>query len=196
LLVATKLGVADFETWARNELEGYEQAEPPNYRLVRGAPKVWNPYHGYQDLHCESPKFAENISVVPLNVSVDALEEGRGQSGGTWIVSYRPEREHSLMKSMSGTPLKPSLHISESAIRAVLGRIRTIVLQWSLTLEKQGVLGEGMTFSEKERSKATAIHIDTFIQGVSGSQIQVHSPGANQQLCSAQLARRIEGSPA
>jgi hypothetical protein len=49
--------------------------------------------------------------------------------------------------------MKPSLHLSESAIGSVLGRARTIVVQWSLTLERQGVLGEGMTFTEEERPR-------------------------------------------
>jgi hypothetical protein len=183
LVVATKLQVSDFEAWARSELEGYlDDGVPiPEYRKVRGAPKVWNPYHGCQDLQCETPKLAEKISLMPLGASVDALEEGRDKDGGTWMFSYPPELEHSLMNAMRGVKMKPSLHLSESAIRSVLGRKRTIVLQWSLTLERQGVLGEGMTFTPEERAQAAAVHIDTFIQGVSGSQIQVNSPGARQQ---------------
>ena len=184
LVVATKLQVSDFESWARSELEGYQDgsAPIPEYRKLHGAPKVWNPYHGYQDLQCETAKLAQIISSMPLGASVDALEEGRGKDGGTWMFTYPPELEHSLMNGMRGGPkLKPSLHLSESAIRSVLGRVRTIVLQWSLTLERQGVLGEGMTFTQEERAQAAAVHIDTFIQGVSDSQIQVNSPGARQQ---------------
>jgi hypothetical protein len=186
LVVATKLQVSDFESWARSELEGYQDGlvPIPEYRKVRGAPKVWNPYHGYQDLQCETPKLAEVISSMPLGASVDALEEGHGKEGGTWMFTYPPDLEHSLMNGMKGGPkLKPSIHLSESTIRSVLGRVRTIVLQWSLTLEKQGVLGAGMTFTqeERERAQAAGVHIDTFIQGVSGSQIQVNSPGARQQ---------------
>ncbi len=183
LVVATKLQVSDFESWARSELEGYqdEGVPVPAYRKLNGAPHVWNPYHGYQDLQCGSAKLAETISIMPLGASVDALEQGSRSSSGTWIFSYPPDKEHSLMNAMSGVKMKPSLHISESAIRGVLGRVRTIVLQWSLTLEQQGVLGEGMTFTQEERAQAAAVHIDTFIQGVSGSQIQVNSPGARQQ---------------
>jgi hypothetical protein len=194
LVVATKLQVSDFESWARSELEGYQDGSVPvpEYRKIHGAPKVWNPYHGYQDLQCASAKLAEKISLMPLGASIDALEEGRGKDGGTWMFSYPPDREHSLMNAMSGVKMKPSLHVSESTIRSVLGRVRTIVLQWSLTLEKQGVLGEGMTFTpdERARAQASAIHIDTLIHGVSGSQIQVNSPGARQQqgLSHEQLA--------
>jgi hypothetical protein len=184
LVVATKLQVSDFESWARSELEGYQDRSVPipEYRKVHGSPKVWNPYHGYEDLRCELPKMTEIISSMPLGASVDALEQGSGKDGGTWMFHYPPELEHSIMNGMRGGPMmKPSLHLSDMAIRSVLGRVRTIVLQWSLTLERRGVLGEGMTFTPTEREHASAVHIDTFIQGVSGSQIQVNSPGARQQ---------------
>jgi hypothetical protein len=92
---------------------------------------------------------------------------------------YNPHVEKVLMDAMQ-IPLKPSLHIAESTVRGIMGRVRTIVLEWSMKLEKRGVIGEGMTFSEKERKEAATIHVETLIQGVSGSQIQVHSPGAQQ----------------
>jgi AbiTii len=41
----------------------------------------------------------------------------------------------------------------KEAMRGVLGRIRTIVLEWSLKLEKAGVVGENMTFSPEERGR-------------------------------------------
>lgn len=185
LVVATKLQVADFEAWARAELEGYndDSVPIPAYRKISGAPKVWNPYHGYQDLNCGSAALAEKISNMPLAASIDALENDKGKAGGTWMFSYPPGREQSLMKAMNPPAMKPSLHISETVIRSVIGRVRTIVLQWSLTLEKQGVLGEGMTFTQEERKKAqSSVHIGTYISGVSGgAQIQVNSPGARQQ---------------
>jgi hypothetical protein len=184
LVVANKIGVADFETWARRELEGYGADETlPEYRTVHGAPKVFNPYHGaYQDLQCESAAFAKKISTMHLPMPIHNLEDHGSNPGGTWILSYAPESEHSLMKAMRGVRMKPSLHLSDSVIRTILDRVRTIVLQWALTLQRQGVIGEGMTFSENERSKASSIHIGTFIQGGAGSQqVQVNSPGASQQ---------------
>lgn len=192
LLVASKLGVTDFETWARHELEGYESADvpTPEYRRIRGTPKVWNPYHGYQDLRCGSPAMAQRISTMLLPYSVDQMESDINK-GGSYILSYSPEVESSLMEEMQPAPLKPGLHMSESYMRGILGRVRTIVLEWSLKLEKLGVIGEGMTFSDAERAQAATVHIETLIQDVTGSQIQVHSPGAQQQqtVTSTQLGQ-------
>ena len=180
LLVASKLGVPDFEAWVRHELEGYGQTPVPGYRVITGAPKVFNPYRGYQDLSTDDPDLAEEISTLHLNTPMDALEDTRKAStGARWMSVYNPHVEKVLMDAMQ-IPLKSSLHIAESTVRGIMGRVRTIVLEWSMKLEKRGVIGEGMTFSEKERKEAATIHVETLIQGVSGSQIQVHSPGAQQ----------------
>ena len=49
-----------------------------------------------------------------------------------------------------------------------------------MKLEKEGVLGEGMSFTPKERAVAATINIDNFVQGVTDSQIQIGSPRAQQ----------------
>ena len=93
------------------------------------------------------------------------------------------------MKAMK-IAMKPHLQLGESAVRAILGQVRTIVLEWSLTLEKRDVVGEDMTFSANERQQASAVHIGTFIQNVADSQLQVNSPGAiiQQDVTVEQLA--------
>ena len=45
-------------------------------------------------------------------------------------------------------------HIGSNAIAGVLDAVRNMVLDWSLKLEKEGILGEGLTFSEIEQRKA------------------------------------------
>lgn len=47
-LVARKLKLQEFEDWINNELNGYKDLEKiPDYRLLRGEIKAWNPYRGY-----------------------------------------------------------------------------------------------------------------------------------------------------
>jgi hypothetical protein len=179
LVVASKLGVSDFETWARYELDGYGTEIPvPEYRYIRGSPKCFNPYHGWQDIRFGSPKFADKVSTMHMNSGVDSLEDGQ-MDGGLFIISYNPQAEHDMMTYMT-PPMKPALHVSMSAMRGMLGRIRTIVLEWTMKLEKLDVVGKGMTFSTEERAQAASVHIETLIQQVTGSQIQVNSPGARQ----------------
>jgi hypothetical protein len=181
LVVASKLGVSDFETWARKELEGYNPEEVPEYRRVRGSPVVWNTYRKqHEHLRFSTPAGTDRLSTMRLPYSVDELEEPKSRKPGDLMLTYSAAVEHELMSNMQ-FPSKPSLKVPESAVRGILGRVRTIVLEWAIKLDKLGVVGKGMTFSETERQQASSVHIDTFIQGITGSQIQVNSPGATQQ---------------
>lgn len=45
LLVAKKLKI---KKWCENELEGYDKENVPDYRVIKGQLKVFNPYHWLQ----------------------------------------------------------------------------------------------------------------------------------------------------
>jgi hypothetical protein len=78
------------------------------------------------------------------------------------------------MRRMSGEPLEPVLHISRSQIQGILDAVRTIILEWSLKLEKDGILGQGMTFTQEEKKKAADViyNVNNFYGNVTGTQIQ------------------------
>lgn len=181
IAAAGKLRVQEFEDWARMELEGFGENPVPPYRRLKGQVMVWNPYRGYQPLEFSDSEFAAKMSEMHMNMAVDELEAfvaGKGEGG--IAVSYRPSLEQQLMDGMD-PPLKPSVHFPAPLIKGILGRVRTIVLDWALKLEKQGVLGENMTFSVAERVTASTINIETLIQGTANSQIQVRSVNSTQQ---------------
>ena len=55
-------------------------------------------------------------------------------------------------------------------LATVIDAVRTMILNWSLKLEEEGILGEGLSFSEEEKQKAatsTQIRIENF-QGILG----------------------------
>jgi hypothetical protein len=60
--------------------------------------------------------------------------------------------------------------------------IRKIVLDWSLQLEEDGIVGEGLSFSPKEKQLAATqnYHIGTFIGTMSNSQLQQHTQDSTQ----------------
>src|SRR3546814_4415808 len=62
------------------------------------------------------------------------------------------------------------LVIGRNQLAAIVDSVRTKVLDWSLALEQEGILGDGLSFSEREKSIATtqSIRIENF-QGVIGS---------------------------
>lgn len=64
------------------------------------------------------------------------------------------------------SPVEVSLFLSEGSLWAVVETVRNLVLNWSLELEKAGILGEGMTFTAKEKAEAGAVTQQYFIQNL------------------------------
>ncbi len=143
LVVAKKLGLADFYKWVSKEIEGYKVGEDvPDYRMVHGAIKAWNPYIGWIDVVMEDPKVKEILS-----------------------------------------GLKSVLHVSAATFKGITDRARDIVLNWCLELEAKGVLGEGMTFSEKEKKTASEANYHVHYHGnVGTSQIQQGTIDSSQTI--------------
>jgi len=82
--------------------------------------------------------------------------------------------------------LRPSLNVGASQFRRILDAVRKIVLEWSLKLEADGILGDGMTFSGEEKARAkeksVTYHIKNYIHGTfDHSQVQVEAVASTQQ---------------
>ena len=55
-LIATKLDQKDALVWIDKELDGYMDGvtkDVPEYRMIGGQPKGYNPYHGWQTIQFE-----------------------------------------------------------------------------------------------------------------------------------------------
>jgi AbiTii len=57
-------------------------------------------------------------------------------------------------------------------LKGVLDAVRTEILRWSMKLEKDGIVGEGMTFSAEERRIASAIHYNSHFHAPVGNVAQ------------------------
>lgn len=185
LLVASKLGIDDFASWARLELDGYKIRKVPEYRVIHGDPKVFNPYHGYQPIFFEDAKDAEFISKMNFNQPIGEIDHllANRVGHGDLAVSYFPDVEKRLLELME-LPMKPSLHISASHIHGILDAVRKIILEWSIKLESDGIIGEGMSFSREEKAKAHSVtyNVKNYFQGnINRSQIQVETVESTQK---------------
>ena len=69
--------------------------------------------------------------------------------------------------------MTPSVQLDAAQLQGILDSVRTTILEWSLKLEEDGILGDGMSFSREEKQLASSntYHIETFIGQVSNSQI-------------------------
>jgi hypothetical protein len=183
LVVAAKLGIDDFGTWAQQELAGYSGNEQiPAYRRVRGELRAHNPYRGWIPVILRDNEIREKLESRDAGQAIGELEDLYHSTGESDTLQMPLPQD--LLLQLFGQSKEfrlgmiPTLLLGKSTIRGLLDAVRNEVLRWSLELEQRGVLGEGMTFSaeEKTRAAATNYHIGTFsgvLGNVSSSQVQI-----------------------
>lgn len=185
LIVAVKLQLAEFENWVRNELEGYPNgAKVPEYRQVHATMHVRNPYHGLQPLMVP-PNLERQLCNVDCDDGIGALVQlldMQSSSQSRWppIKSLPTAVSQMLMRGMD-IPLEPVRCVSETQLWHIIDSVRSTVLDWALKLEMAGIVGDGLTFSAEEKTRAlrsSTITITNF-QGVLGD---ISQSTLNQQL--------------
>lgn len=179
LVVSKKLDLPDFSNWISNELDGYRGESPlPAYRKLRGEIKVLNPVLGWIPVIIPDSNLAQALENAyerdvfqPIGEIVALVNEST-QKDGVIIFNYPSQSESMLMQIMEH-PMRPALHIQRSQLYGIIDAVRNAVLNWSLQLEKDGIVGKGLTFSPKERKAAAQTqNINYFYGDVSNAQIQ------------------------
>ncbi|MBL4894233.1 MAG: hypothetical protein JKY59_05085 [Emcibacter sp.] len=171
LTVAVKLDLAEFEEWLQKELNGYGSKDIiPIYRQIKGQPKVHNPYNGWIPLLSEDSDYMEMISSRSIGMSIGEIESLQdGMSSDTQLqINYPPHLEAEIMKGMEFV-FKPVLFIAPTFAIAILEVVRNKVLDWALRLEKEGIKGEYLEFSETEKVAASHVIYNIEQVGVLGN---------------------------
>ncbi|MDH4206529.1 MAG: hypothetical protein OEV45_13470 [Desulfobacteraceae bacterium] len=177
--------VPDFaQQWIEKELNGYGESENiPDHRECSGQVRGWNPYRGWVPVIFADPKEGEFLSKRKTGQSFAELEELiKGNGKNSYIhMPFSQEVQKKLSKGF-GFQTNVSLFVSRTVILGIVEAVRTIILNWALKLEEEGILGEGLSFSKKE--KEAAIHspqnITYFFGPVESPQIQQGSPKSSQ----------------
>nr|WP_290224080.1 hypothetical protein [Trichocoleus desertorum] len=167
LVIAKKLSIQEFQEWAALELSGYSDGSRlPQYRFVEGQVKARNPYHGWVPVMLSSD-LDEFLSSCPMHQPISEIQSLAIRDGSTVLIFLSKEMEALLMQGMN-VPLQPAIHVDRSQIHGILEAVRDIVLNWSIKLEQDGILEEGMTFSREERRVAAnaTYNIQKFIGAI------------------------------
>ncbi|MHB8092707.1 MAG: AbiTii domain-containing protein [Syntrophales bacterium] len=174
LLAATKLKLKDFKYWVNQELNGYREGDVPNYRKITASVYLKNPYHGLIPVHFPTQEIYDVFCSIEVrdpigNLAAILSKQDDSKTGPIYPLTQK--QEDFLLSQQDCLGMPPVRTISNSAVATILDAVRTQILEWSLKLEEQGILGEGMTFSENEKELATKsqeINIQNF-QGVFGN---------------------------
>ncbi len=176
VVVAHKLGLKDFEKFAQKELTGYSEDDTfPQYRKLNGTVVALNPLHGWRPVIFGSSDTAAWLSTHHNGQSIPEIEYilDTGTEDSVPVAPFSPEVTRKLQEGI-GRPVPVTLQVSRNELFRITDAVRTIVLNWTLELERKKVLGEDMTFTpeEKEKAGATAGTVNHFFGPVSGLVIQ------------------------
>jgi AbiTii len=189
LVVARKLSLSDAEAWIEKELNGYKTGDKaPRHRMLKGSIQCWNPPQGWVPvIFSNDTEAAEALSEWYCGQPIGVLEEVVKGEGEILQVPFDPETERQIMHGLP-FKLQPKLHVPKAAVNGVIHVVRNLVLDWSLKLEKDGILGEGMVFNTKEKETASHSSYTINYHGpVGNSQIQQGSAHSTQSMSVAGL---------
>lgn len=159
-IACVKLGLTEFGKWVDRELSGYmdmKVADLPPYRQLRGTPEGFNPYHGWYPIIFNSAQQQFNWSAAPIGMGVAHMEASlpKGKSRGAFAFPYPPDvKDDMLLSIQAAKDVRVRLEVPQ--IVGLLQAVRDILLEWTLQMEKEGVLGQNLSFSVDERAKSEA----------------------------------------
>ncbi len=198
-VIATKLQLTEFDSWITHELNGYPNQEVcPEYRKIKGVLKAFNPYQGWipamiSDIEMETDvcerKMANSISEI---VSLC-------QEENDLLSEFTGAQTEILNKIFRTTfPMKYALFIPRTSVMDIIEKVKNTILEWTLKLEEKGIIGDNMTFTEKEKNTATSIpqtinnyYGDTKIVNSSGDNTTVVAGDNNNVSFSYEKASKI-----
>lgn len=141
LVAARKLSLIEAEKWIEKELKGYKSGDsPPAHRLLEGRITAWNPYHEWTPIVFQDQTEAEWLSKCFAGQPVGELEDllRHRVENGVLEFPFDGETESKLMKGLS-VRLKPTRHVSRSAVAGILEAVRHMILELCLQLERDGI---------------------------------------------------------
>lgn len=164
LIISNDLGLNDFKKWISEELEGYKEfSNIPEYRIIFSQLKAINRFRGYIPFVIDNEKLAITLSRIPVFQPVEELQNliNNSSKNSQLHFPFTPEQMASIMQ-MSNASFEPVRIVGENQIAGLLNNVRNKLLGWSMNLKSEGILGEDLKFSEKERKKAINININEF----------------------------------
>lgn len=156
-VVASKLNLQELKDWTESELKGYffqSKIEIPQYRIVSGELKAFNPHRGWIPVIVRDAEIRESLSERHIGQPISELEDLYNNAEDYLTVRFPVAAQLSLMEFFS-TDFIFCTYISKATVHKIIESVRDTILNWSLKLEVDGILGEGMSFSPQEKELAS-----------------------------------------
>lgn len=140
----------------KHEQNGYGEFEIPEYRRVRGQVKGLNNRGRWIPVMFHSAATEERFATTKLPSSISQLMDLYKRNEEFTVGLAFSAEENELLVEICAHDTKYVLEVGKDQIYAILETVRNVILEWSVDLEQKGIIGEKLSFTEKE--KFTAIH--------------------------------------
>lgn len=154
--IAQKLEQKEMVDFLKNEINGYKNIdELPDIRYVDLTYKAFNPMRGWIPFQIPSTGIYSKLLKGPIFLSVGEMQKflDAEDSVLNTVVPFELQRE--LIKNSNmffDTEIKA--FFSKTQLVRILDAVKNQILDWSIDLERKGILGEDYIFSEKEKEIA------------------------------------------
>ncbi len=182
LAVSVKIGYLEVQEWLNNELNGYSDIKKvPQYRKITGIMKAFNPMQGWIPVSFESDDFRLEATTQANMQTIGEISKLAEQKTLRGDIPSEFKRE---MCKQNGVDFDIQLFVSPTSMVGILEAVRNTVLKWALDLEKEGILGEDMSFTcdELKKAESNKYTIINNIGVMNNSQIQQLSDGVQQNI--------------
>ncbi|MBI1450444.1 MULTISPECIES: hypothetical protein [Acinetobacter] len=170
LFVASKLKIDDFKIWCKQEIDGYELAQVPEYRKFKGDLRFLEKSGALTSINLPS-SVDELITSVNFSKSIGQLNSLLENKNPTFLAPLSNGQRQLIIEIEDNDISEPFIVLARYQLESVKKRVKSIILNWSLELEDKGILGQGLKFTEKEKGIAMSVnnyHIQN-MQGVVGN---------------------------
>lgn len=151
-LVASKLDVPGVPEWIESELSGYASTnDVPPYRRIQGRVMA-RTFSGWKPVQFPTSEFEAKVAEQAVHQPVATIEEIVASDGDPRI-QFPPEAQ-ALLQSMFNFQTEFTCFHSKASLAAILDEVRNRILRWSVQLDKAGVRGDGLVFTQQEKKVA------------------------------------------
>lgn len=151
-LAAAKLDLPKIEAWVESELNGYSGNVPP-YRVLNGRPMAHNPMRGWMPFRIPA-WIHEKISECATGQSVGEIEALLSETDGDLHIPMDRRLVDILNQNMRVPFAEMSVFVNSAQLAGILDKVRTMILDWAIALERAGIRGESMSFKDDEKAIA------------------------------------------
>lgn len=183
-LISKKLHIKELEVCLHSELNGYQDIKDiPDYREVSGELKAWNPYNGWIPVLLNDTQLINVLSNRKLPDPITNLEALLKGDDPFFLVPFNNDIRMMIAK-MANFNTKYALQLSRNQVETIISKVRNMILEWAITLEGDGILGENMSFTSVEKNVAEKKNytVNNFYGPMNNTQIQQNSDNATQNM--------------